>query len=70
LDEIANIEKIESNDEDLKESYRTISAQSGKTEDEVRNYYEKEDLVDSLKEKLREGKTIQFLLGKAEITQE
>ena len=70
MDEIANIEKIESNDEDLKESYRTISAQSGKTEDEVRNYYEKEDLVDSLKEKLREGKTIQFLLGKAEITQE
>lgn len=67
LNEIANIEKIESNDEDLKEYYRSISAQSGKTEDDVRNYYEKEGLVDSLKEKLREGKTIQFLLSKAEI---
>ncbi len=69
LDEIATIEKIDSNDEDVKQAYKSISAQTGKTEDQVKDYYEKEDLVDSLREKLKEGKVIQFLLNNAEIVE-
>lgn len=69
LDEIATHEKIDVAEEDLKNAYKAISAQSGKSEEEVRAYYEKEDLVDNLKDKLREGKTIQFLMKNAEVSE-
>ncbi len=69
LDEIASNEKIDVTDEDLKNAYKAISAQSGKAEEEVKTYYEKEDLVDNLKDKLREGKAIQLLMKNAEMTE-
>ena len=69
LDDIAREEKIEAADEDLNEAYKVISAQAGKSEQEVRGYYEKEGLVDDLKDKAREGKVIQFLLKNAEIVE-
>ena len=67
LDDIARQEKIEIADEDLNDAYKTIAAQAGKSEQEVRGYYEKEDLVDNLKDKIREGKVIQFLLKNADV---
>ncbi|MBU0895506.1 MAG: trigger factor [Candidatus Omnitrophica bacterium] len=69
LDEIADKEKIEVNDEDLKSAYSMIASQSGKTEDVVKAYYIKEDLVDNLKDKIREGKTVKFLLDNSNITE-
>lgn len=62
LDEIAAREKIVPSDDDLSDAYKMIAQQSGKSEDAVREYYEKEDIVDNLKEKIREGKTVKFLL--------
>jgi len=69
LDEIARAEKIEILDDDVAAAYKSISAQTGKSEVDVKAYYEKEELVDSLKDKIRETKTIQFLLKAAEITE-
>ncbi len=69
LDDIARQEKIEVSDEDINDAYKAISAQAGKGEQEVRDYYEKEGLVDELKEKIREGKVIQFLLKNADVTE-
>jgi len=69
LDEITANEKIDVTGEDLENAYKAISAQSGKPAEEVRAHYEKEDLVDNLKDKLREGKAIQFLMRNAEITE-
>ena len=69
LDDIAAEEKIEAADEDMANAYKAISAQTGKSEQEVRDYYEKEDLIDDLRSKVREGKVIQFLLKNAEITE-
>jgi FKBP-type peptidyl-prolyl cis-trans isomerase (trigger factor) len=69
LDDIARAEKIETADKDLDDAYKAISAQSQKSEEEVRAYYKKEDLVEDLKDKIREGKVIQFLLKSAEITE-
>ncbi|MFA6320436.1 MAG: trigger factor [Candidatus Omnitrophota bacterium] len=69
LEDIARQEKIEATDADLNDAYKVISAQAGKGEDEVRAYYEKEDMTDDLKDKIREGKVIQFLLKNAEITE-
>ncbi|MDD5428239.1 MAG: trigger factor [Candidatus Omnitrophica bacterium] len=69
LNDIAVQEKIEVADADLAGAYKVISAQAGKSEEEVRSYYEKEDLVDDLKDKIKEGKVIQFLLKNAVITE-
>lgn len=69
LDAIASAEKIEADDADLTEAYKAMAAQAGKTEDFVREHYEKEGLVDNLRDKIREGKTIRFLLDNAKITE-
>lgn len=67
LDEIAVKEGIDAGDEDLKAAYKSISAQTGKTEEEIRDYYEEKDLVDNLKSKIREERVIAFLLKEAKI---
>jgi trigger factor len=69
LDRIASEEKIVPGDDELKNAYKAISLQTGKAEDEVRAYYEKEGLTDNLLEKIREEKTIEFLLKNARITE-
>ena len=69
LDEIASLEGIKLDDADLNEAYKSISAQTGKSEKEVREYYQEEDLVEGLKEKLKEEKVIKFLLDKAEVVE-
>lgn len=67
LDRIATEEGIDANKEDLEKAYKSISIQSGKPESEVKDFYEKEDMVDSLLERIREEKTVEFLLKSAEI---
>jgi trigger factor len=69
LDEIAGKEKIEVTEEDVADAYKSIAAQSGKAEDAVRAYYEKEEMIDNLKDKIREGKTVKFLLDNSNITE-
>lgn len=67
LDRIAKDEKIDVGAADLEEAYKSISAQTGNTVDKVKDYYEKEELADSLKDKIKEEKAIQFLLKNAQI---
>ena len=69
LDEIARGENIDVSEKEIEEAYRTIAAETGKTETEVKEYYEKEGLIDSLAQRLREGKTIKFLIEKAEVVE-
>ena len=67
LDEIADIEKIDVGDEDVAQAYKSIASQAGKEESFVRDYYEKENLIDNLRDKIREEKTIKFLLDNAKV---
>lgn len=69
LDDIAGKEKIDVTDGDVGGAYKSIASQSGKTEEAVKAYYEKEGLVDNLKDKIREGKTVNFLLDNSNITE-
>lgn len=69
LDEIANAEKVEVSDADVDQAYKAIAAQTGKAEAEIRGYYEKENLVDNLKDKIREEKTIKLVMDNAQITE-
>ncbi|MCX5666541.1 MAG: trigger factor [Candidatus Omnitrophica bacterium] len=67
LDRIAKDEGVKVDDKDLEDAYKSISIRSGKSEKEVKDHYEKEGLVDNLLERVREEKTISFLLKSAEI---
>ncbi|MDO8536426.1 MAG: trigger factor [Candidatus Omnitrophota bacterium] len=67
LDKIARDEGVKVDDKDIEGAYKSISIRSGKSEKEVKDHYEKEELVDNLMERIREEKTIEFLLKSAEI---
>lgn len=67
MDQIACAEHIEALDKDLEGAYKSISLQAGKSAEEVKGYYEKEGMVDNLLERIREEKTIEFLLKNADI---
>ncbi len=62
LDEIATAEKIDVSPEEIGQAYKSISDQTGKGLEEVKGYYEKEGLAGDLEEKIRENKTIAFLM--------
>ena len=70
LDAVAAAEKIEVADGDVAEAYKVISEQTGKSEDEIKAHYEREDIVADLKEQLKEGKAIEFLVKNAKVTEE
>lgn len=69
LDTIAGAENIDATDDDVASAYKSMAAQAEKTEEFVRDYYEREELVDNLRDKIRESKTIKFLLDSAKITE-
>lgn len=69
LDRVAKDEGIESGEKDLRNAYKSISLQTGKSEEEVKKYYEKENLIDNLLERVREEKTIEFLIKNAKINE-
>ena len=70
LDAIARAEHIEVGEKDVEEAYKSIAAETGKSETEVKEHYEREELIDDLKEQLREGKAIEFLVKSAKVTEE
>lgn len=67
LDKIAKDEGVKADDKDLEDAYKSISIRSGKSEKEIKEYYEKEGIVDNLLERIKEEKTISLLLKSAEI---
>jgi len=69
LDLVASAENIDAADKDVEEIYRQAALQTGQEESKIKEYYEKEGLVGDLKEKLREEKTIRFLLDNAKVTE-
>lgn len=69
LDDIAVKEKIDVNDKDIDDRFKSIAASAGKPAEEVRKYYEKENLLGGLAEEIKEMKVLEFLLKHAEISE-
>ncbi|MBL7155756.1 MAG: trigger factor [Candidatus Omnitrophica bacterium] len=69
LDEIAEKEKIEVNKKDIDARLSQIALSTGRPQEEVRSYYEKENLLGGLGEEIKEDKALEFLLKNAEITE-
>jgi len=70
LDKVAEQEKINASEEDLKNNLEGIAASCSQTSEEVRKYYEKENLIGGLKEEIKETKVLDFLLKNADIVDE
>ena len=69
LDEIAGKENIETSDSEVDEWLKTLSANYNQSLEDVKQYYEKHDLLGGLKEQLREEKTLDFILSEAVISE-
>ena len=67
LDDIARKENIDVTDEDIEGRIKNVAIQTGKPFEEVKKYYEKENLLGGLAEEIKETKVLDFLLKKAEI---
>lgn len=67
LQEIADRENIQVEEKDLNERITEIAQRSGKLEDEIRQYLERQKLIPELKAELRERKVIVFLMSEAKV---
>jgi trigger factor len=66
LDEIGEKEKVEITDQELSTALSTMAKASGKTVDDLKKYYEKHDgNLDSLRDSLKQEKTLGLLLSRA-----
>ena len=66
LEEIAEQENIQVEQKDLDRRIAEIAQRSGKSEDEIRQYLDRQNLIPGLKAELRERKVIEFLLNEAQ----
>ncbi len=67
LGEIAKQDNIQVGEEELTNSFKNIAVNTGQDMETIRKYYEGQNLVDSLKEKLLEEKTLNYLVENAKI---
>ena len=67
LGEIAKREKITVDDEDLEKGFRELALSMGQSPEALREYYEARNLVDTLRNKLLEEKTLNYLVEHANI---
>ncbi len=67
LAEIAQLENIQASQEDLENRIAAIAQRSGKTNEEVKQYLQRQNLIPGLEAELKERKTVEFLLKQAKI---
>ena len=71
LEKIAQLENIQVEEKDLNQKITGISqAYPGKTEEEIREYLDRENIIPELKAELRDRKTMEFLLREARVEEE
>ncbi len=69
LAKIADNENIEVSEEELNDGIKNIADMTGKNPDEMKKLYEEQNLMDYLRIRLREQKTLNYLLQNAKITE-
>ena len=67
LDTIAEMENVETNETDVDDRFEKMSKQTRQPIDRIREYYTKNNLIDSLNAELRNQKVIDFVKANAEI---
>jgi trigger factor len=69
LGEIAQSENLMVEDEDLEKGFRDLASSTGQNSQTLRRYYEANNLLDSLKQRLLEEKTLNYLVEHATISE-
>jgi trigger factor len=69
LGEVARENNLSINDSELSQGYGELAAKVGQEQEAVRRYYEVNNLVDSLRQKLLEEKTLNYLVKDAKVTE-
>ncbi len=67
LDEIAKRENIKVSEAELEAAFNDIAVSSGRSAEEVKKYYEENDLVNDLAADIRQGKVFDFIVANAKI---
>ncbi len=67
LAKIADNENIEVSDDELNKEIKEIADMTGRDADELKKLYEERNMIDYLRVKLREQKTLNYLLQNAKI---
>lgn len=67
LDAIGTLEQIETAQEDISKRFEELSTQYRQLAETIKEYYEKNDLLDSLSAEIRNQKVIDFIKANAEI---
>lgn len=70
LDEVASRENVEVSDDEVEAWLKSLAQSYGKDDEEVKKYYQDNNLIEGLKEQLREDKALDFLLQEAVIKTE
>ncbi len=68
LDDIAGQENISATNDEVDERLKTMATQYNQSFEDIKKYYEENNLVGGVMEQLREDKTLDFLLAEAIVT--
>lgn len=69
LEKIAGMEKLSVSEAEEEENFEKLAAQLNQRVEAVKNYYQKKDLLEDLRAKILEEKTLDFLLSQAKINE-
>ncbi|HDR15808.1 MAG TPA: trigger factor [Desulfobacteraceae bacterium] len=67
LGQIARQENLQLEDQDLDDAFNSMAAAASQPPDVLRRYYESKGIIDNLKEKLLEEKTLKYLIDNANV---
>ncbi|UCD84079.1 MAG: trigger factor [Deltaproteobacteria bacterium] len=67
MEAIADQEKIEVNEQDITDRLEGIALREKRRVEEIREYYRKQGLLESLRAQIKEEKTLDYLISKAEL---
>lgn len=68
LDEIAKLEDIGVDNKEIEDTFKIIASFQGRSVEEIRKHYKEKDLIDDLREEIRQGKVIDFIIRNADIS--
>jgi trigger factor len=69
LDEISRLENITVDDKEIENTFNTAASSSGRSVDEIKKHYEKNNLIEDLKEEIKQRKVLDFLIENARIAE-
>jgi len=68
LEEIAKLENITVGDEEINAAFKEIASSSGHSIDEVRKYYNENNLLENLREDIKQKKALDFVIKNANLS--